>query len=116
MPVAPPETPGHVGHTPQHVGEALRRARLRGEESSGVVAAMVDAAQPLIRFFAGATRNPQQYGHVSSVHTLAAADEFARRERQLAPWLQPVAKWPGVYDVGRLPLQFVSDRQQKAAT
>jgi hypothetical protein len=115
MPVAPPESPGHVGHTPQHVGEALQRSRLRGVETSGVVAAMVDAAQPLVRFFMGAMPNPQRYGRVSTVHTLAAADEFARREKQLAPWLaEPVSKWPGAYGVERLPLPFQSDREQKA--
>ena len=30
MPEAPPSSPGHVGHTPQHVGELLRASRLAG--------------------------------------------------------------------------------------
>jgi hypothetical protein len=30
VPEAPPWSPGHVGHTPQHVGEMLRASRLQG--------------------------------------------------------------------------------------
>jgi hypothetical protein len=116
--VAPPGRPGHAGVTPQNVGLALRRSRLRGIESSGVVAALVDLAQPIVRFLGGPTPNPQNYGHVSTQHSLAAADEFARREQQLAPWLaEPVSKWPGMtgpYLIGRLPLPFESDREQAA--
>jgi hypothetical protein len=116
--VAPPGRPGHAGVTPQNVGLALRRSRLRGIESSGVVAALVDLAQPIVRFLGGPTPNPQNYGHVSTQHSLAAADEFARREQQLAPWLaEPVSKWPGMtgpYQIGRLPLPFESDREQAA--
>jgi hypothetical protein len=114
MPVAPPDRPGHVGYTPQHVGEAIDRARLRGVESSGVVAALIDPLVTVLRIFTGPTGNPQRYGHVSTEHSLAAADEFARREHYLAPWLAPASKWPGTYEVDRLPVPFTSDREAAA--
>ncbi len=114
MPEAIEGRPGHVGWTPQHVGETIDAARRRGVESSGVVAAMVDEAVPLVNFLGGPTPNPQRYGHVATQHTLAAAEEYAHRERQLAPWLEPASKWPDTYEEARLPLPFISDRENRA--
>ncbi len=74
-------TPGHAGHTPQHVDMALRRARARGILSS-TLALLVPteyALQPV--------RRPTQRAERSSqVSTLLRIEDYRRRADVRQPW------------------------------
>jgi hypothetical protein len=74
---APPWSPGHVGHTPQHVGEAIRRARMAGIESSGV--AQFYAPVPIaMQAFPHA---PQNFSSASTLASLFRLEDYHRRKQ-----------------------------------
>lgn len=87
---APPHSPGHVGHTPQHVDVMLRRARARGVESSGVLAHY----QP-VDYAAQEFPGRQIFSALSRVSVLLRLEDYRRRLTPRQPELL-------VYDAGVL--------------
>ncbi|HEY8775804.1 MAG TPA: hypothetical protein VIM33_04900 [Gaiellaceae bacterium] len=96
MPEAPPETPGHAGHTPQHVDVMLRAARMEGILSA--VAPRYLLALPL-RLFSG--RLPQlQHGirERGPFSSLIAIEDYRRRVAGAGPERTPLAFVEGMRD------------------
>lgn len=86
MPEAPPDRPGHVGHTPQYIDAALREARLEGIFSS-----VVPRVLPGRHVYASQEfQQPQRFRRRSLFTVLASIDVLARNKRRIGH-LQP---WP----------------------
>jgi hypothetical protein len=78
MAEAPPNRPGHVGHTPQDVVGMLRRSRLAGLETTNVPAQLAARGQTI----AGQQfRQLQRFSRGSSMEALARVVDYSRRVR-----------------------------------
>lgn len=77
MPEADPSSPGHVGHTPQHVGEMIVRARAAGLTSSVVFTHYSPAAYAMQVFL----RAPQRFAGLSQLASLLRIEDYKRRSK-----------------------------------
>jgi len=95
MPEAPPSSPGHVGHTPQHAGELWTAARFQ---------AIFDANVPRLLAAFGGVFASQQFGQLqrfrkgSTAEALARASDFGRRHRAGGVDPQPLDFLAGLTD------------------
>lgn len=80
---AGPETPGHVGWSPQHPDVMLNRARLEGILSSGVARFWAPVTLAMQEF----PQSPQHFARASQLHSLLRIEDYRRRRSQLQPEL-----------------------------
>jgi hypothetical protein len=95
MPEAPPESPGHVGHTPQHADVIWRRSRLAGLLTTNV--ARLEAALGQ-RYASQEFRQLQRFGSSSSIEALARAYDYGRRVQAGGVDPQPLSFLAGLTD------------------
>lgn len=81
MPEAPPNRPGHVGHTPQPVEALLRASRLAGLTSSNVPRRAAAHASTIA---SQTFPQPQRFRQRSLTSVLLSIDTLARRRGHVA--------------------------------
>lgn len=81
MPEAPPNRPGHVGHTPQEVEGLLRASRLAGLTSANVPRIAAERAATLA---SQTFPQPQRFRQRSLTSVLLSIDQLARRRGHVA--------------------------------